>query len=467
VEDLAVSTSPVRIEPTGSSRTNLLTGPVPLPRSPQIRRVALAAALASLAVAAVSVGTHLRGEPTPSIAVAVVALAVAVAGLSVATFRPQPTRAGHVAALVIAAVAGAVLLGLFPATESFVIVCVAMGGVGMLLAPRPAFIAGALLLAFVHLTGLTVLHIFNHSYLVHGGFSVPGLISQDIAAVFTFAVGVFTRSTRTSQGAAREAQARAENLLEQLRASQAAQAEAAALTERARLAREIHDILAHALSGLVLGLDTIELLAKQGGTGNHGTGNHGAGNHGASRDGTGLDGAPADVLAAIAEQVARAQRIARDGLADTRRAIAALRGDELPGPALLDRLVAETAAATGIQAELTVTGEQRPLPPEIGLALYRTAQETLTNTAKYAGREGRAELRLRYTEGEVELAVEDARSQDAAPPAGLTFGGYGLTGIRERAELLGGRLTAGPTETGFKVLLRLPATTAPGPGAAT
>ena len=456
-----MSTSPVRIEPAGRPRTNLLSGPVPLPRSPQIRRVALAAAVAALAVAAATVGAHLPGRSPSTIAVAVVVLVVAVAGLSVAALRPPPIRAEHVAGLAIAGLAGGVLLALFPGTASFVIVCVALGGIGMMLAPGPAFVAGAVLLLSVNLTGLTVLHIFNHSFLDHGGFSLTGLISQDIGAGFTFAVGVFTRSVRASQSAARVAQAHAENLLEQLRASQAAQADAAALTERARLAREIHDILAHALSGLVLGLDTIELLAKQGGVDSDG-----AGSDGPTRDGTGPVAAPADALAKIAEQVARAQRIARDGLGDTRRAIAALRGDELPGPALLDRLVAETAAATGIQAELTVTGEQRPLPPEIGLALYRTAQETLTNTAKYAGREGRAELRLCYTDAEVELAVEDARSQDAAPPAGLTFGGYGLTGIRERAELLGGRLTAGPTDTGFKVLLRLPATMAPGPGAA-
>jgi signal transduction histidine kinase len=235
------------------------------------------------------------------------------------------------------------------------------------------------------------------------------------------------------------AQACAEDLLAWLRATQAAQAQAAALTERTRLAREIHDILAHALSGLVLALDTMELLGRQ-------------------------DGSDPTVLARVLEQVARAQRIARDGLADTRRAISALRGDELPGPALLDRLVRETAETTGIKAVLTVTGEQRSLPAEIGLALYRTAQETLTNTAKYSGRDGHAELRLTYTDDDVELAVEDTRSPGAAPPpTGLTFGGYGLTGMRERAELLGGRLTAGPTDTGFRVLLQLPTVPAADP----
>ena len=86
------------------------------------------------------------------------------------------------------------------------------------------------------------------------------------------------------------------------------------------------------------------------------------------------------------EQVNCAQRIARDGLDDTRRAIAALRGDALPGPALLDRLVRDTATATGISGRLTVCGTERPLSPEIGLTLYRTAQGALTNTARYTGR---------------------------------------------------------------------------------
>jgi signal transduction histidine kinase len=303
---------------------------------------------------------------------------------------------------VITGLAGSTLWGLLPGSASFLIVCIALGGLGLALAPKYAFMSGLLVLAAA-----------NIAYDATGKASLQTAAGQDI-------------------GAASGAQVRAEDLLARLRTSQAAQAEAAALTERARLAREIHDILAHALSGLVLALDTMELLGRQA-------------------------GADPEVMARIMDQVARAQRIARDGLADTRRAIAALRGDELPGPALLDRLVAGTAAATGIKAVLSVTGKQRPLPPEIGLALYRTAQETLTNSAKYAGRDGRAELRLIYSADGVALTVEDARSRDAAPPpAGLTFGGYGLTGIRERAELLGGTLTAGPTESGFKVQLRLP-----------
>jgi signal transduction histidine kinase len=163
------------------------------------------------------------------------------------------------------------------------------------------------------------------------------------------------------------------------------------------------------------------------------------------------------------EQVGRAQRIARNGLADTRQAIAALRGDELPGAPLLPRLV-QDATATGLQATLTVTGDPLPLPPETGLALYRTAQEALTNTAKYAGRAAAARVELSYRPGSVELLVQDTRAGEPAdgtgpadgPGDGLTFGGYGLAGMRERAELLGGTLIAGPAGAGFAVRLQLP-----------
>jgi signal transduction histidine kinase len=331
-----------------------------------------------------------------------------------------------------AGLAGAVLVGLLPNAPGYGVIIAAVIGLGLGQALLPAFVSC-----------LAVLAAANVAFLLAGALSVSNIVSEDIAAAFFFAIGAFTRSTMVSQAYARAAQARAEDLLAQLRASQAAQEAAAALTERTRLAREVHDILAHSLAGLVLTLDTAELIGRRG------------------------DADP-QALAKILEQVVRAQRIARDGLADTRGAISALRGDELPGPALLDRLVRETAEATGIHAAFTLAGEQRPLSAEIGLALYRTAQEALINTAKYAGRGGTAELRLSYRPDDVELEIEDARSADAAPPgpAGLTFGGYGLTGMRERAELLGGRLTAGPTDGGFRVGLWLPTSPAHHPAGA-
>jgi signal transduction histidine kinase len=412
-----------------------------LPRSALLRGIALPASAVIVVFAVITAVQGMLSLGPAAIAGAAVALVVSVAGIIWVVMIGTRTCAQSVTALTAVGLAGAVQIGLLPEEAGYLIVFVALIGIGMDLPTRLALIAGFIVFAATNL-----------SFLVFARLLPGGIIGNDVGAAFLFMIGLFTRATRASQARAHAAQARAEGLLAELRASQAAQAQAAALTERTRLAREIHDILAHSLSGLVLALDTAELLGRRGITPD-----------GTAPDGTAPDGPGADTVAAMLGQVNRAQRLAREGLADTRRAVSALRGDELPGPALLGRLVSDTSEATGIRADLAVTGEPRPLAPEIGLALYRTAQEALINTAKYAGRDGRAELSLAYRAGGVELAIEDARAPGAAPPpaAGLTFGGYGLAGMRERAELLGGTLTAGPTEAGFHVLLRLPTGTEP------
>ncbi len=404
---------------------------VPSGVPPGLRWIALPASAAAILVTVVGVATTLPGKSAGVILTAALALAVGAAATVFVNLLGSHKLAVDLAALMAVGFAGVVLAGLLPDTPGFVLVYLALAGIAMRAPAGPAIVVGLIILGSLDL-----------AYLLSGkipvnGLSVSGLISQDIGAAFVFAVGAFTRSARIARDEATEARASAEDLLRQLQASQAERAEAVALTERARLAREIHDILAHALSGLVLSLDTMELLGRQG------------------------DASPA-TMDRMTEQIGRAQRIARDGLADTRRAISALRGDELPGPALLDRLVRDAAAATGVAATLSVTGPERPLPPEVGLALYRTAQEALTNTAKYAGQGARAELRLSYADEAVELVIEDSQRHDPPPPsAGMTFGGYGLTGMRERAELLGGSLTAGPTDAGFRVRLLLPTSTWP------
>jgi signal transduction histidine kinase len=103
--------------------------------------------------------------------------------------------------------------------------------------------------------------------------------------------------------------------------------------------------------------------------------------------------------------------------------------------------------------------------PESGLAVYRTVQEALTNTAKYAGRGARAWVRLTYQADTVEVEIVDnGRSAGAAGAEvpDVSSSGYGLAGIRERAALLGGRATSGPTPEGFRVAITLPAPPAAG-----
>jgi signal transduction histidine kinase len=217
--------------------------------------------------------------------------------------------------------------------------------------------------------------------------------------------------------------AEAEALVEELRESRAAHAESVALAERGRLARDMHDVLAHSLSALALQLEGARLLARD-------------------RD------TDPEVVAAIE----RAHHLAADGLDEARAAIGALRGDAMPGPERLRAL----ADGFGDRARLTVSGEPHALPSEARLAIYRTAQEALTNVTRHSDAE-RVELRLAYERDGTRLEIEDSGPGVPVPAGASLGGGYGITGMRERAELLGGRLDAGPTERGFRIELWLPA----------
>ncbi|MXQ66562.1 hypothetical protein GQ466_21315 [Actinomadura rayongensis] len=218
---------------------------------------------------------------------------------------------------------------------------------------------------------------------------------------------IATRQRRLAETAAR----RAEN-------------ETIALAERSRMAREIHDILAHSLSAQIVHLEAARLLL--------------------ARDGDGQ----------ALEQVERAGRLARSGLEETRRALAALRGDAPPLDEALESLAADFRGGTGRACSVEVTGEAREVPPPVALAVVRTAQEALTNTRKHApGADAR--IALRYTEREIVLEVADTGA--TGPPLDLASGGYGLVGMRERAALIGGTLETGPDEKGFTVSLRVPA----------
>src|SRR5229473_2935979 len=153
----------------------------------------------------------------------------------------------------------------------------------------------------------------------------------------------------------REGLEQAELLLAELHETREAQAQAAALAERARLAREMHDVLAHSLSGLVLNLEGARLLAGQGG---------------------------ADPQ--VGDVIARAHRLARTGLEEARRAIGTLRDDALPGPERLADLATEFEGDSGVACKVAVTGDsERDLGTDGRLTLYRVAQEALTNIRKH------------------------------------------------------------------------------------
>jgi signal transduction histidine kinase len=243
-------------------------------------------------------------------------------------------------------------------------------------------------------------------------------------AVFFFLLGLLLR---------REGEQRAEvtRLLEELRASREAEKVAAAMAERSRLAREMHDVLAHTLSGLVLQLEGLKLLALA-----------------------------RDADEAVTEGLARAHRLSQTGLTEARQAISALRGGTVPGPAAIADLVAEHRALTGQTCRFLEHGSPRPIAADVALALYRTAQEALSNVRKHAP-DAEVDVNLHWERDHVRLVVEDAGlpvTVGVQPPSGSEeTPGYGLTGMAERAGLAGGRLEAGPTERGFRVELQLPA----------
>lgn len=226
-------------------------------------------------------------------------------------------------------------------------------------------------------------------------------------------------------GRLHQEQERTRSALEALRLSREAQVEAARGAERIRLAREIHDVLGHTLSALAVQLEGARLLLER-----------------------------ERAAAAAIDAVSRAHRLAREGLDEARRAVGTLRGDDLPGPDLLPGLVEGFALDSGTEARLAVEGEPADLAPDARLALYRTAQEALTNVRRHA-RASRVDLRLRWERDGAELTVEN---DGVAPGAGAPSAGYGLVGMRERAELLGGKLELGAGDGRFRVRLWVPAT---------
>ncbi|WP_427896305.1 sensor histidine kinase [Kribbella sp. GL6] len=198
---------------------------------------------------------------------------------------------------------------------------------------------------------------------------------------------------------------------------------AAALAERARIARDVHDVLAHSLAGLSLSLQGARLMLVR-------------------------DGASPEAI----EQVTRAQGLAAEGLAEARRAVAALREDAVPDVRALADLVTAYRLESGAAADFEVDGVERELPADVLSTLYRTLQESLVNIRKHAPG---APVRVRLSYGAaVGLTVDD--EQDKRPERAAP-GGYGLLGMRERADLVGGSLEAGPTPTGWRVELKVPA----------
>ncbi|MEU4219241.1 histidine kinase [Actinoplanes sp. NPDC026623] len=253
-----------------------------------------------------------------------------------------------------------------------------------------------------------------------GGLPVLGSL-----LVVAWAIGWGVRSRRAYLD---ELRARALDL-ERERDQRAALAVAA---ERARLARELHDVVAHGLAVIV--------MQAQGGA-------------------AAFAKRPADTLAALDTIVATG----RASLADIRHVLSADGQADgparpVPGLAQLPRLIDRVRQA-GTPVQLRIDGSPRPLPTGVDGCAYRIVQEALTNTMKHAGPGARARVAVRY--GGDELGIDAGDDGAGGSPAGGT--GNGLRGMRERAALLGGEVTAGPApDGGYLVRARIPL----GPGEA-
>ncbi|MGA2124388.1 MAG: histidine kinase [Acidimicrobiales bacterium] len=231
---------------------------------------------------------------------------------------------------------------------------------------------------------------------------------------------------------ARIQSAQASALVAETERTRAQEQRAATLDERARLAREIHDLLAHSLGALGIQLEAAQALLT--------------------------DARDIDRAVPLLDQ---ARRLAASGLEETRQAINALRSDTPPLPESLASLAEGHRQQLRTIVELSVAGSVYPLSTDANLALIRVAQEALTNAAKHAPTAPIA-MTLDYDVDETVLCITNDVVVHQAVADGSTTsqlqsgGGYGLAGMRERLLLQGGTLAAGPSESGWTVRARIP-----------
>jgi signal transduction histidine kinase len=260
--------------------------------------------------------------------------------------------------------------------------------------------------------------------LVHGGLGKAHGSRPGAAVVFLLAglIGRDLRRRRREIALLRDRASRLEREREERAAT-------AVVQERGRIARELHDVVAHGVSVMVVQAQAGPRLLGD-----------------------------AELARAAFRSI---EASGREALVELRRLLGILRtGDEQlaigpqPGLDSLDSLVDQVREA-GLPVVLTIEGEQAPLPPGVDLSAYRIVQEALTNSLKHAGR-AEAEIVIRYTASALELRIAD---NGAPPPANGNGSGHGLIGMRERVALYGGSLETGVVEQGgYEVRARLPLT---------
>ncbi len=386
----------------------------------------LALALRAFGLALI-VWTVFGSKPVPAGSgrglVIAVLLAAGVIGWVIWTWQSHSGRRATSGDLFILAAAGGLLVAASPKAPGSAFAFVAVATAGFRLKIREAQAVTA-----VALFGLAL-----------------GVLLYDQAAVEVLAYGLGFIASLLAGVNSRQAVDRAEEaelLLAQVQRSREEQLRAARLEESARIAREIHDVLAHTLAGLTIQLEATSSLVEGG----------------AERP---------EVL----ERLRRAHALAREGLEETRRAVGVLRSEGLAVAETLEGLLAEyRSSSPGAAGSLTLEGAPPRLEGPAALAVVRVAQEALTNVRKHApGASVQVGLEVDVEHsGAIVLWVCDDGPRTGAGLGAETLaasgGGYGLTGMRERAQILGGTLRAGPEGEGWRVELRLPLVGAELPG---
>ena len=318
------------------------------------------------------------------------------------SWRRAPSSRVTLVCLAVLAGAGGVVAGFAP-------VGIAFPAIAVLAASMAFDAAPALGVACVGAVALTV------GVLLLG--TPRAIIAEGLLAVVAALLGGASRRQY------RDRAAQAEALLSERMRADAERDRATALAERNRIGREIHDVLAHSLGALSVQLEAADALLENG-----------------------------TDAAAVRPLLRQARRFAVEGLSETRAAVHALRDEPV---ALTEQLTA-LAAADG--ADLTVSGAARPLPSGVALALYRAAQEALSNARKHAPGAS-VSLCLTFNAATTVLLVTNGPSRAVEGNADLSRSGsgFGLQGMRERVEVLGGEILAEPHERGFTVRVAVPA----------
>ena len=355
--------------------------------------------------------------------------ALAVITLIIAVQHPSPSLHGHGLVILVSlalSVGLAAASALFPPKRPTVRTAVEFLACGILVGYDPG--TAAVLLIFAGLDAAEYLPLATAGYFT--AFVVVVQALATLAASYPptdgayglVTIGGLLLGTTVRQSALRAEQA--ELRLADLERAEIERSKAAHLAERANAAREIHDVLAHNLGALIVQLDAVNALMEG--------------------DKPNLD--------AIRPVLRAAHQHAVDGLAEARDAVSSLREDIKPLEISIRRLTEDNPLAT-----IEISGSPRSVPADVAFMVRRIVLEAITNSAKHAPG-SQVAVKVAFQPSYLDVTVTDNGRPPGVAPSVLagTGGGYGLEGMRERAQLIGAGLNAGPLGRGWQVRLTVP-----------